>query len=167
VIADCTAYLKAKLTALGVPEVYDKPEDATRHKGSRYALILEDDPEQSDRDGSRIAYFDDMENRLRTYHIRAYQTTLSLEVRLIEKTPAAASQLKNAFLASLDRRFTDPADYAIEVTAGTAKIITDKSILTSGTGYTVTIAFAGGIYQTKQVPLLGDVAPEGEMIKEG
>lgn len=166
-IADCTAYLKERLAALGVPEVYDRPEDATRHKGGRYALILEDEPEQSERDGAPVAYFDDMASRMRTYHIRAYQTTLSLEVRLVEQTPAAADHLKTAFLAGLARRFSDPSDYAIEVTAGTAKLITDKSVLTSGSGYSVTIAFAGGIYVTRQVPLLGDVAPEGEIIKEG
>ncbi|MCM0757350.1 hypothetical protein M7775_02050 [Sporomusa sphaeroides DSM 2875] len=166
-IAYCIQYVESVLLSQNVKEIYTKPEDATRHKGSRYALILEDNPEQNERDGSKIAYFDDMVNRVRTYHIRAYQTTLSLEVRLVDKTPEAATGMKNAFLSSLGKRFIDPADYAIEVSAGTAKLITDKSILTSGTGYSVTITFTGGIYTTRQVPLLGDVVPEGEFIKEG
>lgn len=165
-IATCIQYVKDKLTGLDVREVYDKPEDASRYKGGRYALILEDEPEQNERDGSKIAYFDDMVNRIRTYHIREYSTTASLEVRLVEKTPAAASTLKNSFLSSLGKRFADPANYAIEVTAGAAKLITDKSILTSDTGYSISLSFAGGIYTTKQVALLGEVAPEGEFIKE-
>jgi hypothetical protein len=166
-IPACKSYLTTVLTSAGVTTVYAKQEDAARHKGAQYALMLVDDRADMSYDGSKVGKVDDLETMQRTYHIRRYQMTVGITVRIAARDDTAAYNLMSFFLGAVGRQFDDGAGYAIEVTpAGEIRPITDKSIITTGAAYEVELNFSGGIYVTREVPLIGIVEPEGEIVEE-
>ncbi len=166
-IPACKSHLTSVLTSAGVTTVHARQEDAPRHKGAQYALLLVDDRADMTYDGSKVGKVDNLETMKRTYHIRRYQMTVGITVRIADRDDTAAYNRMSSFLGKLGRQFDDGAGYAIEVTpAGEVRPITDTSIITTGAAYEVELSFAGGIYTTKEVPLIGVVEPEGEIVEE-
>lgn len=165
-VGACKQQIITALAAAAVGKVFDKQEDASRHKGAQYALLQTDDEVGMSYDGAKIGKTDNLQTLKRTYHIRRYATTFDISVRIAAKDDATAFNLMSVFLGALSRQFDDGHGYAIEVVAGAARFINDKSIITIGVGYEVQLTFSGGIYITKTVPLIGTVEPEGEIVKE-
>ena len=167
-IKDCFAFLKEKLTAADAGEFYEQDSDASRFKGVKYVLAAAVEQIEMTYDGGKVAYFDDLAQGIRTYHIRKYAVKIVVVLRFADKDRDGAEAARAGFLRILGTGFADTMDYRIEVEATAGNILKDPSVLSGEAGTEATVLFTGGVYATKQVRLLGSIEPEGKItIKEG
>ncbi|MGE5607417.1 MAG: hypothetical protein ACM3YE_17225 [Bacteroidota bacterium] len=164
-IAYCRNYLVGILkNTVQIPPtaVFTKAEDASRYKGLIFALVTPE-RERLQKDGTRVAKEDDLENNQRRYRYRLYKSTLPVVVTIVAKDLDQAETFRQRFIKGLGFSFKDPEGNAIEIEATGCLTIEEESIQNPREGYEITVQFTGGIYQDQIRTLVStDIDPETE-----
>ncbi|MDR3561903.1 MAG: hypothetical protein P4N59_10780 [Negativicutes bacterium] len=162
----CKSYVEAVLKSIGISAVFTDPDEVSKQKGVKHALLETDQPLQFTRDGARLAKTIDSGTGAHIYHRRIYKTAWRMTVYISAKDEAAANKLTKDFLKNLQEFITDEDGYGVEVNALTGNLTTEKSVMRSSAVYDILMEFTGGVYRADTVPLLPEVAPEGEIVQE-
>jgi hypothetical protein len=152
-IGYCREYLITLLNQAGITRVYAEAEDAGKHQVRPYAQLIPGN-EKLEYDGSLVAKEVDRENRQCTYRRRIYRHTAQIKVKIVHRDGNAAAQVKQAFLAGLERRIWDGDNNAILVSVATAQPEDDPSLLKQQDVVYLTVTFQGGVYRDHTVDLV-------------
>lgn len=158
-------YLEELLAAIGVPKIFYKLSDLdSAMKPASWALLESPNPEEYTESRSRELFTDT--GGIRTYHIKDYDCTVVLTVRIGTKKDETANNFKRAFLKGLKRYIADDDNYRISITALSGALNPSDYELTDTPHVLIRVRFEGGLWRREDAPLIQVVVPEGEIVKK-
>ncbi|GAB6100435.1 hypothetical protein JCM16358_23140 [Halanaerocella petrolearia] len=123
------------------------------------AFIYLSEDEDLETDGELVSKEDDLENKMRYYTKRVYKVTNYIYVLFVAKEESDATELRNKFLAALDKKIQDSNNNKVEIEVNKSSLHLTGDILKKKVARELLLEFEGGIYTTKTFKLV-DLAPE-------
>lgn len=155
-------YFDDLLKEIGIKHVYTTLAAARRMKPILWAMIDNPDPEEYTPNYYRM--YTDREG-IRTYHIKDYDATLILSVRIGAQKDETANHYKRTLLQRLARMIEDPDGYQIAVSPVHSDLNPEEYELPESPEIIIRIRFAGGLWRQEAAQLIQEVVPMGEIVK--
>lgn len=163
-IVTARKYLEDVLKAIGIAKVFGKLADIEgAMKPVLWAVLENPEPEEFTPNRTRQLFVDT--GSIRQYHIKDYDVTAVLTVRIGATKDETAAKYKRDFLKNLKRYIPDQDDYRIEVTPLSADLNPEDYELPGTPHVLLRIRFTGGLWRQEGSPLIKVVEPYGEIVK--
>ena len=157
-------YLESLLTEIGIPKIFFKLIDIeSAMKPALWAVIENPDPEEYTESRARELFVD--KDKKRTYHIKDYDVSAVLTVRIGAKKDEIANSYKRAFIENIVRCIEDFKGYRITITLVNGDLNPSDYELTDAPHVLIKVRFSGGLWRLENTPLIEKVVPEGEIVK--
>lgn len=163
-IVTARKYCETVLKEIGIEKIFLKLSDLNgAMKPNLWGMIENPAPEDYVPNHCR-ELFTDQEKR-RTYHIKDYDVTAILIVRIGGTKDEIVNQYKRAFLKKLKRWIADEEGYLIEVTPVNSDLNPAESELPNDPHILLQIRFSGGVWKKEETALIQEAALLGEIVK--
>ena len=154
-------YLEELLEQIGVKKVFPRLSALGNIKPPIWAVIENPDPEEYSPNYERM--FTD-EGKIRTYHIKHYDATLVLTVRLGGMKDITVNTFKREFLKKLKKWIEDSEGYRMDIAPLSGDLNPEESELAKSPTLLIRVRFTGGLWQREEAPLIKDVILVGEIV---
>lgn len=156
-------YLEQHLTDIGCARVFTDPKDVGVAKPREWALVTIPEAAKYETKNEKVAYVD--KNGIRTYHYKKSEVTLEAVVQVVADSAERLCALTTVFMTTIARRIKDDYGYDIELSLGDASEVPAESEVSAKNEMTITVVAVGGVYVTREVPLITAVELETEIIR--
>ena len=159
-------YLEDLLKEIGIKKVYPNLAAAEQIKPILWALIENPELEEYQANYERIFQDREIEGRkMRIYHIKEHDASAVLAVHLGGTKAAEINSYKRLLLSRLKKSIEDPDGYRIDITPLSSDLEPEEYELSKDPVFLLRIHFSGGLWRREESPLILDVIPEGEIVK--
>lgn len=154
-------YLQDILTAMDYNlKIYEGLEKLSRNRFPTPAVFIYlSEDEELQRDGELVKKEDDLENKMRYYTKRDYKVTNYIYLLFVAKKEATATEIRNIFLSSLDKKIQDNKGNEVKIEVNKSSLHLTGDMLKKKVARELLLEFEGGIYSKKTFKLV-DLAPE-------
>lgn len=156
-------YLEQHLMEIGCAKVFTDPKDAGVAKPKEWALVSMPEAAKYETKNEKVTYVD--RDGRRTYHYKKSEVTLEASVRIAADNLDRLCALSAAFMIGLSRRIKDDYGYDIELSLGESGSDPADSEVAMKNEMIITVVAVGGVYITREVPLITAVELETEIIR--
>lgn len=155
-------YLEDLLKEIGIKKVYPNLAAAEQIKPILWAILEDPEPEEYTANYQRI--FTD-HNKVRTYHIKEYDTAVTLTIHIGGTNRDQVNKYKRSLLSQLKKSIEDPDGYRIDIVPLSSDLNPEEYELSKDPFFVIRIRFLGGLWHREASPLIKEVIPEGEVVR--
>lgn len=163
-IVTARSYLEDVLKTIGISKVFSKLADIEgAMKPTLWAVLENPEPEEYTPNYTKQLYID--QDGRRQYHIKDYDATAVLTVRIGATKDEIAAKYKREFLRILKRYIPDADNYRLEIVPLSADLNPADDELPNTPHVLLRIRFTGGLWRRTDTPLIQAVTPDGEIVR--
>lgn len=157
-------YLEEVLKTIGISKVFGKLADIEgAMKPTLWAVLENPEPEEYTPNHTKQLFIDS--DGRRQYHIKDYDASAVLTVRIGATKDEIAAKYQRDFLRLLKRYIPDADNYRLEIVPLSADLNPADDELSNTPHVLLRIRVSGGLWRRTDTPLIQAVVPEGEIIQ--